>query len=151
MRHSGKRGRLMFECPIARKVWDLVPAMAIPSRAVCNSLEDLLISCSRMTNLPPTGLSKPLYPWLLWVLWTSRNQFLFEDKSFSETEMLTKAIRAAKEWQESLPPRKQNSVSNKDNVSSNSHYQVPEVASILYSDAAWNASSLAVNIVMIII
>ncbi|KAG5399480.1 hypothetical protein IGI04_014087 [Brassica rapa subsp. trilocularis] len=45
----------MFECPIARKVWDLVPAMAIPSRAVCNSLEDLLISCSRMTNLPPTG------------------------------------------------------------------------------------------------
>nr|VDD10041.1 unnamed protein product [Brassica rapa] len=80
--------------------------MAIPSRAVCNSLEDLLISCSRMTNLPPTGLSKPLYPWLLWVLWTSRNQFLFEDKSFSETEMLTKAIRAAKEWQESLPPRK---------------------------------------------
>ena len=83
------------------------------------------------------------HPWLLWVLWTSRNQFLFEDKSFSETEMLTKAIRAGKEWQESLPPRKQNSVSNKDNVVSNSHYQVPEVASILYSDAAWNASSLA--------
>ncbi|CAG7862155.1 unnamed protein product, partial [Brassica rapa] len=75
-----------------------------------------------MINLPPTGLVTPLYPWIFWVLWTSRNQLLFEDKSFSETERMLKAIKAAVKWQEAtnlltatrLPTKKPNSVSLKD-------------------------------------
>lgn len=134
---------VMFECPTARKVWELAPAMAIPSSNSCNTMEEVLTACSRMTNLPPAGLSKPLYPWILWVLWTSRNQLMFEDKSFSETEMMVKAIKAAKEWQNSLPPRKQPSVSSKDCQTSSLPPQVPTNASMLFSDAAWNSSTLA--------
>ncbi|CAL9238198.1 unnamed protein product, partial [Arabidopsis halleri] len=51
-------------------------------------------------NLPPSGLSlTPIYPWILWNLWIARNQFLFEDRFFSEEETLLKAIQEAKNWQ----------------------------------------------------
>ncbi|KAG5377977.1 hypothetical protein IGI04_025819 [Brassica rapa subsp. trilocularis] len=104
-------------------------------------MEDLLKLGSRMINLPPSGLTGPLYPWIFWVLWTSRNQLMFEDKSFSETEMVLKAIKAAKEWQESLPQRKKRSASSKDCHTSNSLSQVPTNAHIVFSDAAWNSST----------
>ena len=68
---------------------------------------------------------------------------MFEDKYFSETEMMVKAIKAAKEWQNSLPPRKQPSVSSKDCQTSSLPPQVPTNASMLFSDAAWNSSTLA--------
>ena len=134
---------VMFTCHVARKVWDLVPALAVPSLQSCNSVEDLLTACARLTNLPPTGLAKPLYPWIFWVLWTSRNQLSFEDKSFSETEMLNKALKAAKEWQASLLQRKQCSVSSKNCHVSKKLPLVPDNVSMLFLDAAWNASSLA--------
>ena len=87
---------VMFSCPVAKRVWKLAPALFVPAPEVCDSMENLLIGCMKMTNLPPTGLTSPLYPWILWVLWTSRNQFMFEDKSFSESEMLMKALKLAK-------------------------------------------------------
>lgn len=52
-------------------------------------------------------------------------------------------MKAAKEWQESLPPRKQNSVSPKDLHASSTTPKVPENSFMLFSDAAWNSSSLA--------
>ncbi|XP_048596329.1 uncharacterized protein LOC125578086 [Brassica napus] len=104
-----------------------------------------------MINLPPTGLVTPLYPWIFWVLWTSRNQLLFEDKSFSETERMLKAIKAAVKWQEAtnlltatrLPTKKPNSVSLKDCPLMNLTPQIPANTSALYTDAAWNRTSLA--------
>ncbi|XP_018474023.1 uncharacterized protein LOC108845291 [Raphanus sativus] len=134
---------VMFSCTTAKKVWELVPAMMIPSSSSCHSMEDLLKGCARMVNLPPTGLVTPLYPWIFWVLWTSRNQLKFEDKSFSETEMLAKAIKAAKEWQASLPPRTKSSVSPKDCPKPNSLPLVPAQTHLICSDAAWNGSSCA--------
>lgn len=51
--------------------------------------------------LPPSGLGLgPLYPWICWNLWLSRNQKVFSDRTFSEGETLGKAIVAAREWQE---------------------------------------------------
>lgn len=127
---------VMFTCPVAKKVWDLVPAVKIPLRDATTTMEDLLKACASMTNLPPSGLATPLYPWIPWVLWTSMNQKRFEDKSFSETVMVTKALKAAKEWQASLPPRKQTSVSKKDNRPQNTPNvlsQVPDNTDLIYS------------------
>lgn len=128
-------------CPLSK--WESLPAMAVPSLSSCNSMEDLFKACARMTNLSPSRLSKPLYPWIFWVLWTTRNQLLFEDKSFSETEMVCKAIKAAKEWQSALRPRKHASASSKDCHTSNLPPQVQDHVCLLYSDAAWNSNSLA--------
>lgn len=90
-----------------------------------------------MVNLPPTGLSSsPLYPWIFWHLWKSRNLLLFEDRAFSEEETVAKAIFDAKVWHEAQvslskprafkPPPP--SSSRSDAIS-------------CFVDAAWNASS----------
>ncbi|KAL0692939.1 hypothetical protein Bca4012_060119 [Brassica carinata] len=75
--------------------------MAVLSRTSCNSMEELLRLCARMTNLPPS------------------------------------------EWQDSLPPRKQYSVSSKDCQVSILPSQIPVNVSIVYSDAAWISSTCA--------
>ncbi|KAL0878096.1 hypothetical protein Bca101_027802 [Brassica carinata] len=85
-----------FQCPFAAKVWDLMPALHKPTAS--NSIYQLLDSSKSSINLPPAGLAQPLYPWILWNLWTSRNQLLFEDRKYTELEVLNKAIHDAREW-----------------------------------------------------
>ncbi|KAH0865257.1 hypothetical protein HID58_082468, partial [Brassica napus] len=101
------------------KTWKLAPTSLTPNTQSCDSMEALLKACHQMTALPPTGLTMPLHPWIMWVLWTSRNQFSFEDKSFSESEMILKAIKLAKEWQSAQPLPASSSVSSKDYQLSN--------------------------------
>lgn len=142
---------VMLSCPYAQRVWRLAPILTPLTTGSDESMAEVLQTCTRMINLPPTGLVTPLYPWIFWVLWTSRNQLLFEDKSFSETETMLKAIKAAVEWQEAtnllnttMPPtKKPNSVSTKDSPPVNLTPQIPANTSALYSDAAWNSTSLA--------
>lgn len=135
---------VMVTCRVAKRVWKLAPALFVPSPEVCDLMENLLKGCMKMTNLPPTGLTSPLYPWILWILWTSRNQFMFEDKSFSKSEMLMKALKLAKEWQSAQPQHKVNSVSPKDCQPPNQNLlplQVPQNALLIFSDAAWNSTT----------
>ena len=135
---------VMFSCPFAKHVWERIPTMLVPSTTSVRCIGEPLQVCSRMINLPPQGLSLPLYPWLLWVLWTSRNQLIFEDKSFTETEVMMKAIKHAKEWQtanEKSPAK--TLVSSKDYSSNPAQKQVQENAYVCYSDGAWNSVSSA--------
>lgn len=67
---------------------------------------------------------------------------LFEDKSFSETEVLLKAIRSAKEWQVALDAKvKETSASTKDCTSGVPQRQWKANTMLCYSDAAWKAAS----------
>ncbi|KAH0889365.1 hypothetical protein HID58_051794, partial [Brassica napus] len=96
-----------------------------------------------------TTVAVPLYPWMMWVLWTSRNQLCFEDKSFSETEVLAKAIKNAREWQDAKAGIKSPYDSPKDCRRTEVHTQPPLLPQVdenvfsCYSDAAWNSSSCA--------
>ncbi|XP_013589051.1 uncharacterized protein LOC106404180 [Brassica napus] len=131
-------------CPYAQRVWKLASILTPPSTSSDASMAEILQACTKMINLPPTGLVTLLYPWIFWVLWTSRNQLMFEDKSFSETETMLKAIKATVEWQEAiklptatkLPTKKSNYVSIKDCSLMNLNPQISINASALYSDAA---------------
>ncbi|KAF3488490.1 hypothetical protein F2Q69_00056706 [Brassica cretica] len=107
---------VMFLCPFAKKVWEEIPALFVPS---------------------------PSTPWIMWVLWTSRNQLVFEDKSFSETEVLGKAIKHAREWQESTTKAVPPSISPRDCSASVPQTQQPETAACCFSDATWNSASCA--------
>ena len=52
-----------------------------------------------MVSLPPSGLgATPIYPWILWILWTNKNKLLFEDKFFSEDATVLKALQDARAW-----------------------------------------------------
>lgn len=73
---------LFLKCPFAMQVWQEIPALYKPSPESISTLSELLMSNSKMVNLPPTGLAlTPIYPWLYCHLWKNRNSLIFEDRS----------------------------------------------------------------------
>ncbi|XP_009137100.1 uncharacterized protein LOC103861146 [Brassica rapa] len=135
---------VIFYCPFAKRIWDSVPALCVPNHIAGTSIGQLLQDCTRMINLPPSGVTVPLHPWIMWLLWTSRNQLLFEDKSFSEAEVLVKAIKCAKEWQDAMEKKeRKNTASPKDYTPSDLHQQNQPNAMICFSEAAWQPVSCA--------
>lgn len=84
---------VLLSCPFASKVWSLVPCVNKPDAQNIHSVAELLTSCRRLISLPPVGIgTTPLYPWVLWTLWTNRNKLVFENKFFSEESTILKAI-----------------------------------------------------------
>lgn len=63
---------VLLQCPFAAKVWELSPILfnPPPTDSTTTTVHQLLHDCIKAVNLPPTGLSTPLYPWILWNLWT---------------------------------------------------------------------------------
>lgn len=54
--------------------------------------------CSRKA-LPPTGIAlDSLAPWILWHLWTARNNLIFNNRHLTSAEVVSKAIASAREW-----------------------------------------------------
>lgn len=92
---------LFLTCPFAARVWELVPALFKPKIGDVSSVRELLLSNTRIVNLPPTGLgSSQIYPWLYWHLWKARNKLIFEDKSWTEKELIVKILKDARSWEE---------------------------------------------------
>lgn len=92
---------ILTQCAFADKVRELVPSLFTPAVI---STTDLFRLRRRLVNLPPSGLTALLCPWILWLFWTNMNKFQFEDKSFSETELVTRALVLAREWQTTALP-----------------------------------------------
>uniref|UniRef100_M4EUN1 RNase H type-1 domain-containing protein n=1 Tax=Brassica campestris TaxID=3711 RepID=M4EUN1_BRACM len=89
---------LFFHCPFAKQVWTSAPVF--PSIEYNGSivLRNQWINLISRKNLPPTGVEGQLAPWILWGIWTARNNLVFNDKLTSATETLSKAISLAREW-----------------------------------------------------
>lgn len=72
-----------------------------------SSMRELVISNTRMVNLPPTGLgSTPIYPLLYWHLWKARNMLIFEDRPCTEAELVLKVLKDARAWEEASQTNK---------------------------------------------
>lgn len=93
-----------------------------------------------LVNLPPTGLTCPLYPWLLWYLWKARNLLLFKDRMMQEHEIITLEIKGARVWQADQL-MKELHVKVPHAVGA---YQVPnrtDAGMLCLVDASWQAST----------
>ncbi|KAL0790747.1 hypothetical protein Bca101_006993 [Brassica carinata] len=64
----------------------------------CSSFTTALLASSRLTTLPPLGVTETLFQWVCWGIWTARNYRIFENRIFSPAEILSKAIFCAREW-----------------------------------------------------
>ena len=104
---------LFFSCPFAARVWDLVPAMFKPVAGSVSTMRELLIRNTKMINLPPTGLGlSPIYPTLYWHLWKYCNRLLFEDKYYTESELLLRVLKDVRCWEEASQTEKSGRLTN---------------------------------------
>lgn len=56
------------------------------------------LSLVTLVNLPLLEVSSTMFRLICWDIWTARNINIFEGKSFSQAEIIAKAIWLAREW-----------------------------------------------------
>ncbi|KAL0884467.1 hypothetical protein Bca101_008448 [Brassica carinata] len=143
---------VFLTCPMAINVWSLIPIQVIPSTNL-SSMAELLTGTHGMTPLPPTGLTSPLWPWVLWNLWKARNARCYENKIFSAQEVALKSIKDAKEW--SLAQSKPHTPFILETGSPHAHHLArspcppptfPPGTLVCKVDAAWDANTGACGI-----
>lgn len=78
---------LFFLCKFAKKVWSLAPFTEPFTPSALSDITAALTTSLTQTCLPPIGISEgPLLPWILWTIWTTRNNKIFNDRAISEEE-----------------------------------------------------------------
>lgn len=125
-------------CPLAQEVWTLAPLTPQPQVSI-PSLFYLLKTGAQYVTLPPTGLTTPLWPWILWRLWKARNLLVFENRSLTGQEVIRLAIQDAKEWeaaQEVVASAARNQPSDLPMPPS-----VENEKLVCFVDAAWDATT----------
>ena len=123
---------LFFQCEFAQKVWNFAP---FSSTFDSSGLIDLAVNWEDLMSLiclPPTGFpSEGLFPWIMWSLWTARNNLLFNKKNYSPEDVVSKAVYLAREWQGAQEP---NTPSKRLKPATESNL---ENACTVHTDAAW--------------
>lgn len=128
---------LFLHCQFAKDVWQAAPFTTTFEYSGLIDLQDVWLNLCGRNCLPPTGLATGhLAPWILWHLWCARNQLVFEGKSMSAEETLTKAVTTAKEWTNSQEKDKQRQTYK-------TPARVPDLQNrtVVNSDAAWRATT----------
>ncbi|CAN6850110.1 unnamed protein product [Brassica oleracea] len=100
-RHCGEletADHLFLHCNFTRQVWAANIWKQNFNPSDCSSFRTALLASSRLTTLPPLGVTETLFQWVCWGIWTARNYRIFENRIFSPAEILSKAIFCAREW-----------------------------------------------------
>jgi len=129
---------LFFHCSYARSIWEQAPFKhpIDPSRII--TLRKGIESSKLLINLPPTGLGGgPLFPWIMWTIWTCRNKRIFEQKQIGPSDAISQAVSQAREW-----------LAAQILINQPPHPRIPypideiEVDTIrVYTDVAWRAET----------
>ncbi|XP_024006416.1 uncharacterized protein LOC112082931 [Eutrema salsugineum] len=90
---------LLFHCPFASEVWKTSPFAYEFDEGLIQDVAEGLNLARESYTLSPIGLDKGLlFLWICWTLWISGNQKIFNYQSFSEAEVVLKAVLDAREW-----------------------------------------------------
>ncbi|XP_056851708.1 uncharacterized protein LOC130500775 [Raphanus sativus] len=125
-------------CPVAQEVWTLAPLTPQP-QVLIPSIYHIIKAGAQFIPLPPIGLTYPLWPWILWRLWKARNGLVFENRTTTAQEILSMAIKDAKEWQDA-----QGISAQKTTTSSNRLPVLPSFENeslVCFVDAAWDPAT----------
>lgn len=92
---------MFLACNFATEVWSLAPIHCGDNLANARDFTAALQASKASPNLPPRGMVKgSLFPWIVWTIWKTRNQRVFENIHFSTVEVIHKAVIEAREWEE---------------------------------------------------
>ena len=98
---------LLFQCPYAAKVWELAPVSTEIRAETFDTFHGGWEIVSETHSLPPVGLETgTLAASIVWNLWISRNQLVFQKREFTPEETLLKATSEAREWMMAQLPLK---------------------------------------------
>lgn len=97
--------RILLKCRFAVEVWDLGSWTTSIETTGDFTFKELLQASAHWTNLPPFGIIGNVLPWIIWTIWTSRNQFIFEKRITMPQEIILKAIISQREWDKSQLPQ----------------------------------------------
>lgn len=90
---------VLFQCDLARQVWAFSnvpqPEGEFQGRNVFNNI-NYLLNLNLVVRGDPEH--KRSWPWVLWYIWKSRNDFLFRAKRWTPEEIQQKAKAEADEW-----------------------------------------------------
>ncbi|CAN6846388.1 unnamed protein product [Brassica oleracea var. botrytis] len=93
----------------------------------------------KLPSLPPAGIEAgTLAASIIWSLWRSRNNLIFEKRSFSPEETIQKALSDAREWRMAQP------LSNPKQLIPLIRIEPsPRTHGLcsIFTDAAWNSST----------
>lgn len=92
---------ILFECTVARQVW---ASSGIPTPELGFHQTSIFENVSYLLGLKqkrclPTHITR-VWPWIVWMLWKARNEFLFQGRDIVPAEIVIKAYREAEEWVE---------------------------------------------------
>ncbi|CAA7030284.1 unnamed protein product [Microthlaspi erraticum] len=102
LQRGGNDAPSTVHCAFAQEVWRLVPCAQTLDVQGIQTLRMGVEETRKLICLPPTGVgSGPISAWVLWALWKSRNQKIFNgnERQFTPEETTTQAISNAREWQ----------------------------------------------------
>ncbi|KAF8101811.1 hypothetical protein N665_0201s0126 [Sinapis alba] len=127
-------------CPFASRAWELLPVKGVSVTAPVSAME-LIVAGQRVINLPPVGVRVPVWPWFLWNLWKARNKLIFENRIFSEGDVINKSIADAREWESA---QANSATCNSSLQRSPAATWTPQTSPghvVCYVDAAWDSIS----------
>ena len=129
---------LFLHCPYAEEIWRTAPFATTVVASGLIDLKSVWLNLYGRSCLPPTGIvSGQLAPWILWQIWCARNQLVFEGKTTSAEETMTKAMSMAREWTNSQVTDKKKSFTTK----SPPRIRIEENCTVVNTDAAWRATT----------
>lgn len=100
----------LFTCSFVQVVWR---SAGIPTHQLCDpsiTVEEkfrYLFNHFNDIHIPKITRSLPF--WLMWRIWKSRNDLIFNRKSITQSDTLNQAINDTKEWLENRPQRESSS------------------------------------------
>ena len=95
---------MLFTCPYASKVWDLASLASGANILTVLNFQEGWERVRKIPSLPPMGIEAgTLAASIIWSLWRSRNNIIFEKRKFTPEETLQKALTDAREWIRAQP------------------------------------------------
>lgn len=129
---------VFFTCPFAQETWRKVPFKRDLQLTGITQFSEGWNLVQVETSLPPTGFNEgSLAAWVIWSLWIFRNYRIFEERSYLEQEVVTKALVDGKEWNDAQP-RKGEAMIPRKYATAGQRFEI-----ICQSDAAWKEENLS--------
>ncbi|XP_013608331.1 PREDICTED: uncharacterized protein LOC106315106 [Brassica oleracea var. oleracea] len=129
---------IFLHCAFTRRIWSASIWRNEFILTDTSTLATIFLESANYINLPPLGIKETIFPWICWAIWTARNYLIFENRNFEPTDILSKAIANAREWNASQLPGLDPPIARNP--------RLPPTLTITtepacFTDAAWHSST----------